>query len=104
MSENEIKNENEFEKGTLISLSDGSRYLTKSSLHVVETNIIEEKPIQAKSLVTNTYIILNAKFILKAEEVYIISVVNDRAYYNFIPSKDRFLYVDRWLKERIYGL
>ena len=85
--------ETENKKGTLLSMSDGSKFLTYASLHIIETCMMENRPIQIKSLTTNMFKIINPKYILMAEEVYITSVLDNKVFYSYKSDKDKRLFI-----------
>ena len=85
--------ETERKKGTLLKMSNGNKFLTYVSLHIIETCMVENRPIQIKSLTTNMSKIINPKCIVTAEEVYITGTLDDRVFYSYKPDNNKRLFI-----------
>ena len=83
----------EDKKGTLLNVSDGSKFLTYTPLHIIETDILENKPIQIKSLTTDMFKVINPRCVVTAEEVYITGVSGDKVFYSYGSDKNKVLFI-----------
>lgn len=83
----------EDKKGTLLNVSDGSKFLTYTPLHIIETDILENKPIQIKSLTTDMFKIINPRCVVTAEEVYITGISGNKIFYSYTSDKEKVLFI-----------
>ena len=80
-------------KGTLLNISDGSKFLTYTPLHIIETDILENKPIQIRSLTTDMFKVINPRYIGTAEEVYITGISGNKIFYSYTSDKEKVLFI-----------
>ena len=89
----EILMETEDKKGTLLNISNGSMFLTHTPIHIIETSMMENRPIQIRSLTANMFKIVNPRCVVTAEEVYITGISDNKVFYSYKSDKEKVLFI-----------